>query len=314
MGLVMLAGIACDSDATPAPKAVNEAPALVEAPGRSAPGANAQGAILLEEHFDDEASLNQWTVGVGAQRGQGSNASVRFDGGAVLFESTPDDVRWPMLTREVTLESAGSEPLWVAIRGTVRSEDLDAQAAHFANCHLFIKHSGGLVATRVLSGTNAETELMRAVLIPAGIKTFSVGVFASMPGRAWFDDVRVERMPPPERHSETAGHFRYITLGDDTVDDVSRTYNEESFRIVSEFLGVQRDAPIDFFKYPDRAAKELFTANPGNAHRSGAEIHSLWATDRHEIVHVLADAWGDPPALIAEGLAVHLSGDGRASL
>ena len=30
--------------------------------------------------------------------------------------------------------------------------------------------------------------------------------------------------------------------------------------------------------------------------------------DRHEIVHVFADAWGDQPALLAEGIAVWTSG------
>jgi hypothetical protein len=65
---------------------------------------------------------------------------------------------------------------------------------------------------------------------------------------------------------------------------------------------------VSFVKYPDLPTKEELTGNAGNAHREGATIHSIWQTDRHEIVHLLAGSWGDPPALLAEGLAVHLSG------
>ena len=45
-----------------------------------------------------------------------------------------------------------------------------------------------------------------------------------------------------------------------------------------------------------------------NAVRSSHAVHSLWPLEHHEVVHVLSGGWGDPPALLAEGLAVWLSG------
>jgi hypothetical protein len=49
--------------------------------------------------------------------------------------------------------------------------------------------------------------------------------------------------------------------------------------------------------------------DPGNAFTlPDGTMHSIFATDRHEIVHVLARPWGLPPALVLEGLAVYLSG------
>jgi len=129
-----------------------------------------------------------------------------------------------------------------------------------------------------------------------------------MPGQAWFDDVRVESVPPPPWNEKKAGRYVYRWLPGDAVPDSSIRFNQESYRRVSEFLGVQGPPQILYVKYPDLATIEEFTGFQGNAFNQGDEIHSLWPNDRHEIAHVLARDWGAPPSLLAEGMAVHLSG------
>ena len=75
-----------------------------------------------------------------------------------------------------------------------------------------------------------------------------------------------------------------------------------------EFFGFAAPERVQFFRYPDLDAKEELTGVRGNAHVAQGAIHSIWPTDRHEIVHLIAGGWGDPPALLGEGIAVYLSG------
>ncbi len=147
--------------------------------------------------------------------------------------------------------------------------------------------------------------------MPAGATHLTVGLFLSLPGRAWFDDVEVSVAAAPAWREATEGHYRYHWLDGDEIPDHKRRFNSESYRITSEFLGLDPAAgrEVGYFKYPDKALKEELMGDPGNAHAlTDGTMHSIFASDRHEIVHLLARAWGDPPALIAEGLAVHMSG------
>lgn len=102
----------------------------------------------------------------------------------------------------------------------------------------------------------------------------------------------------------------YHTLGADRISRRAREYNAESMRLVCDFLGREPPDAVRYYKYPDRATREELTGDRGNAFALSdrGEIHTLWEQDRHEIVHILALPWGQPPALLAEGIAVHLSG------
>jgi hypothetical protein len=234
-------------------------------------------------------------------------SAVTWEEDAVRLEGTADTQTWTMLTREVPVEGA----TWVELRVRMRTEEVQAQGQRFVNCNAFVKHPQGLVPTRILTGTQPWTELRRQLAIPPGTSTVAVGLFCSLPGRTWFDEVSLSAVDPPAWKDRNTAHYRYRTLGDETIDAKAEAFNAESFTTVAAFLGV--DGPVggglvEYRKYPDLETKEALSGRPGNAHREGNIIHSIWATDRHEIVHVLGDGVGDPPALIAEGLAVHLSG------
>jgi hypothetical protein len=258
--------------------------------------------LLLEEHFSSAASLGAWKRTVGAQNGRGAQSSIAWDAGAVRLSGDSNTHVWTALVREVEVPSGS----WLRISGRMRTEDVTG--GPLMNCNLFVKHEKGIVGTRIVTGTTTWTEVRRRFAVPTGARRVTVGLFLSLPGRAWFDDVLIEAVPAPAWSESTSGRYRYLTLPGDAVPAEARRYNEESYRIVSSFLGVAEPSRVTFFKYPDLATKEELTGRVGNAHREGQVIHSIWPTDRHEIVHVLADRWGDPPALIAEGLAVHLSG------
>jgi len=164
-------------------------------------------------------------------------------------------------------------------------------------------------ALRVFAGTNPGTTVARRLPVPEGADEVTVGCFLSMPGRAWFDDVRIEAVEPPKWEETRSGRTVYRWLPGDRIPEEARRFNRESWKLVSEFLGVEGPAGVLYVKYPDVAVKEEYSGRGGHGHVQADEIHTVWATDRHEIVHILARAWGDPPALLGEGLAVHLSGE-----
>lgn len=265
-----------------------------------------QDTPLLQERFDDAGALSRWKAVDGARVGADPPSRASLDGGALLLEADAATRRWLSLERPVPVAAAK----WVRVSARVRTEGVDPSRARYANCNLYVRFPQGPVQPlRVFAGTNPWTPVARRLPVPEGAGEVTVACFLSMPGRAWFDDVRVEAVEPPKWEQAREGRYVYRWLPGDGVPERARKYNLESWKLVSGFLGAEGPAEVLFVKYPDAAAKEEYSGMGGNAHVQGDEIHTLWPTDRHEIVHILARAWGDPPALLAEGLAVHLSGD-----
>lgn len=259
---------------------------------------------LFAERFDGPRSLERWQRVVGARASSGPPSSASWEAGSLRLAGGRGTGSWLALTREVSVSGAK----WIRLEGRIRVEGVDGSRARYRNCNLYLKYPGGLAATRVLSGTRPWTRVRRRLALPSGTSRVTLGLFLSMPGRAWFDDIRLEAVAPPRWSKRTAGRYEYWTLPGDAIGPRAQAFNEESYRLVRRFLGVGGPERVTYRKYPTVAIKEELSGRGGNAHRVGHTIHTIWATDRHEIVHVLADRWGDPPALLAEGLAVHLSG------
>jgi hypothetical protein len=72
-------------------------------------------------------------------------------------------------------------------------------------------------------------------------------------------------------------------------------------------LGVTSLRKITYNKYTSRAHMQA-VVGVGNtnayADRNAYAIHTLWPTDNHEVVHLFTSTWGDPVALVNEGVAV----------
>jgi hypothetical protein len=265
----------------------------------------ARGAeTLLLETFDAPQALAAWQQLDGATTGNGPPSTASVDGGALKLEGDGSTGHWTLVQRAVPLGNAS----WIRLSARMKTVNVLAEGARFPNCNLFARFAGGgVLPTRVLAGTNPWTPVARRFRVPAGATAASVGLFLSMPGRAWFDDVRLEAVPD-EWREERSGHFVYRLLPADAIPPQAKEFNEGSYQLMTEFFGPGGPAELVFQKYPDLDLIEEYTGQRGNAHVEGPQIHSIWPSDRHEIVHVFAAAWGDPPALLAEGLAVHLSG------
>jgi hypothetical protein len=261
-------------------------------------------ALPFAEPFASPAALEAWERGVGAFSGEGPASEVAWDDGALRLRGDAATERW--LTVHRHFDSGDAD--WVLVEARMRWTGLDGAAARFRNANLFLRTDQGLTPLPIADGDSDWVTVRRRLPVGAPHAVFIVAAFLSMPGALWVDDIAITPSVAPEWRVLETVHYRYHVLPDLTVDDAAQRFNEAAYAELSSTLGVTRTEPIDYYYYGDRARMEELTGFQGNARREGSAIHSIFATDRHETVHVLADAWGDPPALLAEGLAVYLSG------
>lgn len=260
-------------------------------------------AALLVERFEEPSSVEAWEHVVGASVGDGASSLAVWDGGALRLEADDATQRWYAVSHEVPV--AGAK--WIRIRARMRAEGVDVSRARFKNANLYLRFPDGKVElVKYLDGTGDWTAVARRFPVPDAAKSVQVGCFLSAPGKLWFDDIQVETVPAwsVEKH----GNIEYYFQAGDEPSERSITYHEESIRVLGEYLQTEVPEDIRYFKYRDLDTMEEYTARRLNAFRNGTTIHSIWPTERHELVHVLADEWGKPPHLLGEGLAVFLSG------
>ncbi len=260
---------------------------------------------LLVERFD-AAEPPGWTVTDGAQVGSGPRSVGKVEEGALALRVAPTDQRFVAWTRSVPVDGA----TWIRVSARTRTEGVDPSAARFDNCNLFVRFPGGRVqAPKVFTGTNPWTPIEAVYPVPDGATSVEIGLFLSMPGAAWFDDVVVEAYDPG---FQAAAHGRYVYhwLPGDEISPAHRAQNDRNVSDVAALLGVPDEGTFHYWKLPDNATKGRLTGDAGNAHTDGTtNIWSIWPVDRHEIVHVLSRSWGPAgSALLGEGLAVWASG------
>jgi hypothetical protein len=162
----------------------------------AAPALAADG--LANASFDE--GLGGWDVGVGATSGQGGSESVLAkdtdvvrDGKASLrCSGDAGTTSWRMLTQTVDV-AAGD---LVSLRVAARCEKVVREGSQYANANglvIFETIHGdrtGFVTTAVLGGDREWVDLGLDVRAPKHTARARVGVFHSMSGTTWFDDVR----------------------------------------------------------------------------------------------------------------------------
>jgi hypothetical protein len=102
---------------------------------------------------------------------------------------------------------------------------------------------------------------------------------------------------------ETANYVLRASEGD-TIDSA---WQEGYHAWATSMLGVSPGRKITFNKYTGRPHMQS-VAGVGNtnayADRDAYAIHTIWSIDNHEVVHLFTSSWGDPVALVNEGMAV----------
>ena len=112
----------------------------------------------------------------------------------------------------------------------------------------------------------------------------------------------------PLTASQESEHFSYRYAPGDVV---MPERQEAHHAWALERLGLTVQPKITYHKYRDRAqlgAATGFVTN-GTADVARFAVHTLWSFDNHEPIHVYTAAFGTPPALFNEGIAVALQTD-----
>ena len=109
--------------------------------------------------------------------------------------------------------------------------------------------------------------------------------------------------PPLPVVTESA-NFRYHYAAGDRIDaDWQESYHQWAIAQ----LGVHLPQKIEYFKYQSRQDMGDHTGNyntNGFAEPSRFELHTLWPTDNHEVVHIYTALVGRPSDFFNEGIAV----------
>lgn len=103
--------------------------------------------------------------------------------------------------------------------------------------------------------------------------------------------------------SETS-HYVFRASPGDTIDT---NWQERYHAWATATLGVTNARRITYNKYTSRSHMQAVIGvgnTNGFADRTTFTIHTLWPIDNHEVVHLFTSDWGDPVALVNEGLAV----------
>jgi hypothetical protein len=103
--------------------------------------------------------------------------------------------------------------------------------------------------------------------------------------------------------SETPNYILRASGGD----TINATWQEAYHTWATTTLAVTPTRKITYNKYTSRSHMQT-VVGVGNtnayADRNAYAIHTIWPIDNHEVVHLFTSTWGDPVALVNEGVAV----------
>lgn len=283
---------------------------------------------VCDETFDDAASLEAWETSLGATLGDaGPRSSTAHDpdvgGGSLAMRGDASVVLWEQRTR--TFPTRPGDRL--RLDGRVRAADVAREGGQFANLHArleFLDAAGQrLGAPRFANrspGSFDWSPFRVEAVAPAGTSAVRVGLFLSMTGTAWFDDLTLDRFPgaPPYAGwiAHAGEHVELRCHPEHPFASGLAAYAERldaAYERIRDALDVAFDEPITAYLYrDDERAQAMLGRTLNFAEPRLRAVHMRpSATLGHELCHVLATAWGDAgSALLGEGLAVWLDGRG----
>jgi hypothetical protein len=269
----------------------------------------AAGTEIVNGSFED--GLEGWTETTGATTGNGAarpdiaiDDSVASDGKRSLrVTGRAGVIVWPMHLQKLDV-SAGQR---ISLRVAARCEGVAKEGRQYGNSNglvMFQDAAGnrtGFLTTAVLSGDREWVDLGIDAIAPPGTAKASVGVFHSMTGMAWFDDVRVTvaSTDPADETARAAafdaleGHLRrtYSFWGIEGKPDADALFTKHrpsaiAAEDLTQFAGALRSMLAeldDVHVWMDTPLGRVGTAAPG----PGAQfnVHAVLARLDVKLVH-----------------------------
>ena len=293
--------------------------------------------IVFHEDFSKLKRLgSEWKKKVGATNGTGgTDSKVEIDAasgavdspGSLHLAGDANTMRWSHLMREFPAEP-GDLWRWSA---KVRSQDVRREGPQFANLHvnlLFVDGKnealGNAHFASLEEGTQDWTAVATEGIAPEGTKKVQAGVFLSMSGEAWFDDLEltVEKglLVPYGDWITIEGKAVVLRYSPDHPHaNEMKAYLaalEESKRTTCRALEVEFPEKIMVFLYKNNDEGKLLTGgNLDFADPEHRRVHQCWDSYiGHEMVHVIAHntlQYGQT-GILGEGIAVWLNGQARS--
>jgi hypothetical protein len=296
-------------------------------------GPSPEAKPVFREDFAHETTLAAaWKKEIGARNGDGGkDAVIAIDPAegssaasprSLKFSGDADTIRWYTLGR--TFPAAPGNLFH--LKAKVKAKEVRKQGIQFPNLHLsllFLDKSGNTVGVpRFASpgdGTYDWKDVEVSAVAPLDAATVRLGIFLSMSGEVWIDDLELTldtgAEPPYAKWQKK--DTKHLTLRFSPDPGVAAAIPELAKRMdaayeeIKKALAVDYDDRITIYVYKDGdegqrlVGRELDFAEPDSrmVHQT---IHS---TLSHEMTHCIARAIGyAQTGLLGEGVAVYFNG------
>lgn len=262
---------------------------------------------LLVERFETNALPAGWETTVVVQTGGGKPSEATVADGALVLTAGPKTKKFTAVSKKLELRDV----TWLRVQARVRTEGVNAEAASGV-CGVFVRFEGGQLLQAGPCAAADWAAFTRTFAVPAGARDVEVGFLLPTAGTARMDDLLVEPVTPDWKGVNRGG-FAYAWLGSDTFREDQLVANDETFERAVALLGAPPKARIVYRKHANLDAIAEYTGVRADHVVSEGTIETVVRTDAYAILEALAPAWGNPPALLREGLAVAFVGewDGR---
>jgi hypothetical protein len=259
---------------------------------------------LLVERFDANALPEGWKTSVAVQNGGGKPSELTFDSGALVLTAGAKTKKFTAVHKDLELRGVR----WIRVQARVKAEGVTTTEV----CGVFVRFDVGAGLTEMApagpcgAGDWSTTE--RYFAVPDGARGVNVGFLLPAAGVARLDELIVEPVTPDWKDLGR-GSFNYHWIGNDSFREEQLVANDEALDRAAALLGAAPSGKIKYIKHANLDTIEQWTGVRADRVVRPGEVHTTVRTDAHGILQALAGAWGDPPPLLAEGLAVSFVGE-----
>ncbi len=286
---------------------------------------------VFHEDFAKARRLpSKWKKEVGATNGTGGESTKieidREDGApgspqSLKLSGGIETLKWFALRREFKAQPGEI----FRLTAHVKAENVRQEGVQFANFHLhlfFVDRKGEMLGTAHFvhpgRGSYDWKEVSVQAVAPLETRKVRSGIFLSMSGAVWVDELLLESQPggEPPYADFVEIEKKGITLHYSSEDPNAKHARGYLQRLVDHKaeicrrLEVEWTDPIDVFVYEnDAKGRQLTGASLDFADPSGRKVHQRWNSYiAHEMVHVIAhnSLQHAQTGLLGEGIAVWL--------